>query len=92
MSRGRRYNVEPIGRREKPKRGWHRQDIGLGGHEPVYVRNGYVAQPCDGVAHREPAHYDNCMSCAPMWGVVAVAVTECNRLEAILKVSAEEKA
>jgi hypothetical protein len=30
--------------------------------------------PCVGVAHREPAHYDNCHCCAPRWGWVGSKV------------------
>lgn len=36
-----------------------------------FVRKGYRLEDCPGEAHRN-AHIDNCMRCAPLWGVVAV--------------------
>lgn len=53
-----------------PPRGSHRQELdGI----PFDVRNGYVAMRCTGEAHSN-AYIDNCMQCAPNWGVVAVKV------------------
>lgn len=36
----------------------------------LFVRNGYRAVVCTGEAHLN-LHIDNCMRCAPMWGVAA---------------------
>jgi len=38
-------------------------------NQSYFVRNGYELQECP---YEHNAHVDNCMRCAPLWGVIAV--------------------
>jgi len=42
------------------------------GGRKIFVRKGFHLVECDGIAHKEPLHYDNCGTCMPNWGIVAI--------------------
>ncbi len=60
--------------RERDPR-FKRSLVGPSAEPELFVRNGYRAALCEGEAHSN-AHIDNCMHCAPMWGVAAVKVSQ----------------
>jgi hypothetical protein len=63
-----RLNIKRVVKPNAGARGFHYAEFEGQGY---MVRHGYVLKACEGAAHSNP-HIDNCMRCAPFWGVVAV--------------------